>query len=61
MEDNLFSGISGNAWPIVVLCHQAVCLLISADVCPSAVRLLLVVLESLLDIIWNKQKNQGGE
>lgn len=61
MEDNLFNSFFGNARPIVLPCHQAVCLLIFPEVCPSAVPSSLVMLELLTDFIWTEWKNQDGK
>lgn len=61
MEDHLFSRVFGNACPIVLHCHQAVCLLVFPDVSPSAVLSSLVMLESLMDFIWTERKNQDGK
>lgn len=61
MEDNLFSSLFGNACPIVLPCHQAVCPLIFPEVCPSAVPSSPVLLEFLMDFIWTEWKNQDGK
>lgn len=61
MEDNLFSSFFGNACPIVLPCHQAVCSFIFPKLCASAVPSSPVMLEFLMDFIWTEWKKQDGK